>query len=386
LEVEFFTPKKLVYGENTFLEIVPNLIHLNVQRAFILYSGSALTDELKQSLKSLCLNANVHVSFFEMPKGEPTIALLEIARKFLLKNNCDGVVAIGGGSTIDLAKAVAAISKSEERSFRTLATLQQIDRYPLIAVPTTAGTGSEATKISVLTDSSIQVKYNPGHVDLIPDVAVLDPVLTVNVPKHVTAFTGIDALTHAIEAYVSTKANEVTDFYALQAIQLINQSIVEAYHQPMNIQARSKMLLGSYYAGLAFSNASTNLAHAMGRAIGTKWNLPHGQSVAILHPFVVNYSIASCKGKYDDIAKALALTDRDEVEHYLLQLNQELQVWDNVKFIAEEKFLHSIEEMTHNAMSGNGILTNQLVPTAADVRQIFIALHEYMKISIVQGI
>ena len=384
--VEFFAPKKLVYGENTFLEIVPNLIKLNIQRAFILFSGSALNYELQQSLKSLCLDANIHVSFFEMPKGEPTMALLETAHKLFLKNNCDGVVAIGGGSVIDLAKAVAAISKNESQNFRTLATLHKIDRYPLIAVPTTAGTGSEATKISVLTDSSVQVKYNPGHVDLIPDVAILDPVLTLNVPKHVTAFTGIDALTHAIEAYVSTKANEVTDFYALQAIRMISQSIVKAYHLPTDIQARSKMLLGSYYAGLAFSNASTNLAHAMGRAIGAKWNLPHGQSVAILHPFVVNYSNASCKGKYDDIATALALTDSNEVVHYLLNLNQELQVWDDVKFIADEKFLYSIEEMTHNAMSGNGILTNHQVPTVEDVQQIYLDLHEYMKISIVQGI
>lgn len=384
--VEFFTPKKLVSGENTFLEIVPNLINLNVRRAFVLYSGSALKYELQQSLKSLCLDANVHVSFFEMPKGEPTMALLETACKLFLKNNCNGVVAIGGGSAIDLAKAVAAISKNESQSFRSLGELKIIDRYPLIAVPTTAGTGSEATKISVLTDSSVQVKYNPGHVDLIPDVAILDPVLTLNVPKHVTAFTGIDALTHAIEAYVSTKANEVTDFYALQAIRMISQSIVEAYHHPTNIQARSKMLLGSYYAGLAFSNASTNLAHAMGRAIGSKWNLPHGQSVAILHPFVVNYSIVGCKDKYDDIARALALTDGNEVERYLLNLNQELHVWDDVKFIADNEFLNSIDEMTRNAMSGSGILTNHQVPTAMDVQQIYLDLYEYLKISIVQGI
>ena len=146
------------------------------------------------------------------------------------------------------------------------------------------------------------------------------------------------------------------------------------------------MLLGSYYAGLAFSNASTNLAHAMGRSIGTKWNLPHGQSVAILHPFVVNYSISGCKDKYDDIATILGLTDGNEVERYLLNLNQELHVWDDVKFIVEEKFLQSIEEMTRNAMSGNGILTNHQVPTAVDIRQIYLDLHEYMKISIVQDI
>ena len=382
---EFLAPKKLVYGENTLFEIVPSLKSFNVQRAFVLYSGSALTCELHQSLKSLCLDANIHVSFFEMPKGEPTFALLEIVKKLFQKNNCDGVVAIGGGSAIDLAKAVAVVSKNELQTFQSLAELQKIDRYPLIAVPTTAGTGSEATKVSVLTDSRVQVKYNPGHVDLIPDVAILDPALTVNVPKHVTAFTGIDTLTHAIEAYVSTKATEVTDFFALQAIRMISQSIGEVYHHPTNIQARSQMLLGSYYAGLAFSNASTNLAHAMGRAIGTKWNLPHGQSVAIMHPFVVKYSIASCKDKYDDVAKALALTDGSEVERYLLNLNQTLQVWDEVKFIAEVEFLNSIEEMTHNAMSGNGILTNQQVPTAKDVRQIYLDLHEFMKISIVQG-
>lgn len=224
--IEYCAPKKLVYGENTFFEIVPNLLNLNVQRVFVLFSGSALKCEFHQSLKQLCLDANIHVSFFEMPKGEPTMALLEIATKLFRKNHCDGVVAIGGGSAIDLAKAVAAISKNESQSFQSLAELKKFDRYPLIAVPTTAGTGSEATKISVLTDSRVHVKYNPGHVDLIPDVAILDPVLTLNVPKYVTAFTGIDALTHAIEAYVSTKANEVTDFFALQAIQIDRKSVV----------------------------------------------------------------------------------------------------------------------------------------------------------------
>lgn len=377
--LQFYSPRKLIVGSHAVLQVGDVLYELNVSNVFLLYSRTAVSDEL---LQSLCTQGGERVTFtcFEMPKGEPTFVMLRAAVSLFQKEHCDGVVAIGGGSAIDLAKAVAVISKNLNQKFEQLANLSSIERYPLVAIPTTAGTGSEATKISVLIDEEKNVKYNPGHPDLIPDVAILDPNLTLTIPKQITAQTGIDALTHAIEAYVSTKANDVSDFYALQAIDLIHQSLRKVYDEPSNLEARKRMLLGSYYAGLAFSNASTNLAHATGRALGTMWAIPHGLSVALTHPFVAQYSYESSQTRYAKIARLLGLKSGEEVARYLFTLNDELHIWNDAQKLLQVDFINSIETMTTNALNGNGIFTNAKVPEKEDVEAIFNHLFNYLAV------
>ena len=377
--IQFYSPKKLIVGTNAVLHVIDVLHELHVSNVFLLYSRSAVSSELLQLLRTQG-DKRVMFTCFEMPKGEPTYAMLRIAVSLFQEARCDGVIAIGGGSAIDLAKAVAAISKKPEQKFEQLGNQSSIERYPLVAIPTTAGTGSEATKISVLIDEVENVKYNPGHPDLIPDVAILDPNLTRTVPKQITAQTGIDALTHAIEAYVSTKANDLSDFYALQAIELIHQSLRKVYHEPNDLKAREQMLLGSYYAGLAFSNASTNLAHATGRALGTMWAIPHGLSVALTHPFVVQHFYESSQTRYDKIATLLGLQSGEEVAHYLLTLNDEFHIWHDAKKLLQVDFINSIEIMTTNALSGNGILTNAIVPTKEEIEDIFYHLFNHLAV------
>jgi alcohol dehydrogenase class IV len=379
LVIQFYSPKKLIVGTNAVLHVIDVLHELHVSNVFLLYSRSAVSSELLQLLRTQG-DKRVMFTCFEMPKGEPTFAMLRIAVSLFQEARCDGVVAIGGGSAIDLAKAVAAISKNPKQKFEQLGNQSSIERYPLVAIPTTAGTGSEATKISVLIDEVKNVKYNPGHPDLIPDVAILDPNLTRTIPKQITAQTGIDALTHAIEAYVSTKANDLSNFYALQAIHLIHQSILKVYHETNDLKAREQMLLGSYYAGLAFSNASTNLAHATGRALGTMWAIPHGLSVALTHPFVVQHFYGNSQTRYDKIATLLGLQSGEEVAHYLLTLNDELHIWQNAKKLLQVDFINSIEIMTTNALNGNGILTNAKVPTKEDVEDIFYHLFNHLAV------
>jgi alcohol dehydrogenase class IV len=215
---------------------------------------------------------------------------------------------------------------------------------------------------------------NPGHPDLIPDVVILDPQLTLNVPKHITAFTGLDALTHAIEAYVSTQATMFSDMHALQAIELITANIQQAYHEPGNLVAKGKMLLGSFHAGVAFSNASTNLAHALGRALGAKFQLSHGLSVALMHPFVVAYSMESSRERYQKVAQTMGLKKPESLIVYLEELNNEFQVWANAASIVSYSFEDAIDEMTKNALEGNGILTNRRLPGEEDIRVIYKAM------------
>ena len=379
LVMDFYMPSKVVVTSNLQKQLIDEIKNKQIQHAFILYSKSAMSEQMILALENdLSLN-DMQSTFVEMPKGEPTIALLNANVQRFVDNRCEGVVAIGGGSAIDLGKAVAAIAKNEAQSFANLASYERIERYPLIAVPTTAGTGSEATKIAVITDETVGIKYNPGHPDFIPDVAILVPQLTVTVPKQITAQTGLDALTHAIEAYVSTKANELTDFYALQAIKLITNSLPLAYHTGTNVEARKQMLLGSYYAGLAFSNASTNLAHAAGRALGTMWKMPHGLSVAILHPFVVASSYESCQERYDDIAQAIGINGGHLLADYLIQLNEELGIWQEASCLLNEKYYASIDTMVKNALSGNGILTNRQIPTKEQIQALYLKTITHIK-------
>ena len=376
---EFYMPSKVVVTSDLQQQLSEEVKRKQIKRAFILYSKSAMNEELLLALNSDFRQNAIETTFVEMPKGEPTMAMLNQFVQRFHENQCDGVVAIGGGSAIDLAKSVAANAKNEAQTFAQLASYERVARYPLIAVPTTAGTGSEATKIAVITDETLGIKYNPGHPDLIPDVAILVPQLTITVPRQITAQTGLDALTHAIEAYVSTKATELTDLYALQAIKLISSALPNAYHSGKILKARKEMLLGSYYAGLAFSNASTNLAHAAGRALGTMWQMPHGLSVAILHPFVVASGYESCQERYDDIARVIGIDRGHLLADYLIQLNGELGIWEDAAYLLKEKFYESIDAMATNALSGNGILTNRRVPTKEEIQALYLQAFTQIK-------
>ena len=345
----------------------------------MIYSTSAIKGLQLEQLNAALKDHDIEVTLYRMPKGEPTTDFLQSCLQLVNNSRCDGIVAIGGGSALDLGKAVAALALNNGVSISELAQMPSIKRLPFIAVPTTAGTGSEATKVTVITDSAKGIKLNPGHPDLVPDISILDPVLTLGVPNHITAFTGIDALTHAIEAYVSTKATILSDLYALQAIEMITANIIKAYEEPTNLEARGQMLLASYYAGIAFSNSSTNLAHAMGRALGTKFNLSHGQSVALLHPFVVAWSYESCKERYDKITKVIGLENGTEIIDYLNRLNDKMFVWHSATSLTMDGFEDTIEEMTMNALNGNGILTNRKVPSVDDIKGIFIALQRRLE-------
>ena len=374
-----YLTKQIIYGNHTINQLPTVAKQSNIKHLCMIYSASAIKGLQLEQLNAALKDHDIEVTLYRMPKGEPTTDFLQSCLQLVITSRCDGIVAIGGGSALDLGKAVAALALNKELSVSELAQMSSIKRLPFIAVPTTAGTGSEATKVTVITDSAKGIKLNPGHPDLVPDIAILDPVLTLGVPNHITAFTGIDALTHAIEAYVSTKATILSDLYALQAIEMITANIIKAYEEPTNLEARGQMLLASYYAGVAFSNSSTNLAHAMGRALGTKFNLSHGQSVALLHPFVVAWSYESCKERYDKIAKVIGLENGTEIIDYLNRLNDKMFVWHSATSLTMDGFEDTIEEMTMNALNGNGILTNRKVPSVDDIKGIFIALQRRLE-------
>ncbi|MGI6228005.1 MAG: iron-containing alcohol dehydrogenase, partial [Peptococcales bacterium] len=296
--------------------------------------------------------------------------------------------AVGGGSALDIAKAVAAFSINPDLKWNQIVQMEYLNAIPIIAVPTTAGTGSEATKIMVITNAETNSKMNPGHPSLTPKVAILDPELSVSLPQNFTAFTGMDALTHAIEGYVSTRATNLTDFFALESIRLCGQALEAVYDDGTNLDARQTMLLASYYAGVAFSNASTNLAHAAGRALGAKFHIPHGLSVTLLLPFVMSMGLDAAQDRYANVALALgADSSLEEAElakeavKKVEEYNDKFAIWEAAKKYIKDtnEFRSFIDYLVEDSMIGvklnptgnNGIITNRKVPTEDDIKVMF---------------
>ncbi|KAF0819643.1 alcohol dehydrogenase [Bacillus sp. ZZV12-4809] len=375
---------------------LPSLIHagrgsINQLPEFVLSTGGSrvfvLMDSflarapvsLDEKVRGILKKVNIESVIFSSFSGEPTTEHVNAALEIMKDFKADCVVGIGGGSAMDLSKAASLFGKSQDLSWAEIVNKPILDRYPLLLVPTTAGTGSEATKVMVITNTDSNLKMNPGHKDLIPDAAILDPELTLSLPKAFTAYTGLDALTHAIEAYVSTRATRMTDFFALEAIRMIGKSLPIIYENGENLEERENMSIASCYAGIAFSNASTNLAHAAGRSLGARFHIPHGLSVALLLPFVMEFSLDSAEQRYAEVAVALgaspSLSQKELAEqsiHLIYEYNTKFNIWtDGQKFINLEDLKKEISALSRDALSGNGILTNRKVPSYEELIKVF---------------
>jgi alcohol dehydrogenase class IV len=261
-----------------------------------------LLAEVKASLDT----AGVGYSVYDKVVMEPVVAYVDDGLRAFKEAGTDVVVAVGGGSPIDTGKAVAAMARNPGKisEFMGAGKLGK-PSVPLIAIPTTAGTGSEVTPFTIITEPATDVKMLISSPYLLPSVALVDPLMTMKMPKGITAATGLDALTHAIEAYVSVKAQPITDTFALQAIRLISGNLRKAYTQPDDLAARSDVLMGALQAGLAFANSSVALVHGMARPIGAYFHVAHGISNAVLLPTVIEWSVPGNPRRYADIAEAL---------------------------------------------------------------------------------
>lgn len=262
-----------------------------------------LSDRITQPLA----DAGYSVSVYTDVVPEPPLKTGEKLVAYTRQGGYDLVIGLGGGSALDLAKLAAVMTAYEEpvADFLNLTGSRKVDKkgLPKILIPTTSGTGSEVTNISVL--SLETTKDVVTHDYLLPDVAIVDPALTLSVPAKVTASTGVDALTHAVEAYISVNASPATDALAIQAIRLIGRSIRDAVNDGENKQARIDMSQGSYLAGLAFFNAGVAGVHALAYPLGGQFHISHGESNAVLLPYVMSYIRQSCTKRMGDILNAL---------------------------------------------------------------------------------
>ena len=261
----------------------------NIDSVLLVTDKSIRGLNLTKPLEENIVNSGIKLSVFEGVVPNPTTQNVADALKIYYDNNCQAIIAFGGGSAMDCAKATGArVAKPKKSLSKMKGILKVMKKIPLlIAVPTTAGTGSETTLAAVITDSETRHKYAINDFPLIPKYALLDAKLTIGLPPHITSTTGMDALTHAIEAHIGNSTTKQTRECALFAVKTIFENLEECYNNPTNLDAREKMLLASYNAGLAFTKSYVGYVHAIAHSLGGKYDIPHGLANAIILPYVL---------------------------------------------------------------------------------------------------
>lgn len=342
---------------------------------FLLKSGKV--EMLIDGLRRSAIEARV----FADTVPEPTAASIEAALAFQQEADHDCVVGFGGGSPIDSAKAIAVLAVHGGRCADYKAPhVQDAAGLPIIAIPTTAGTGSEATRFTIVTDETTDEKMLCAGLAYLPVAALVDYELTLTMPPRLTADTGIDALTHGIEAYVSAKANPFSDIFALSAIKAIAPNLRRVWNDPEDRVAREAMMLGSMQAGIAFSNASVALVHGMSRPIGAHFHVPHGLSNAMLLPTVTAFSAPAALARYAQCARAMDIAGADEGEQgaigrlvdELARINEELEVPSPQAFgIDPERWSALIPVMAEQALASGSPGNNPIVPTAEQIQGLY---------------
>lgn len=374
-------PRILRIGAGCSGEVMATLDELQLSRPllvtdpFMVECGYA--ERVEQQLRTGGLDFGSFTGCVPDPTTDSVAAALAVFRD----GGHDCVIALGGGSSIDTAKAVAVMAERElpMRQYKVPRVIA--DGAPIIAIPTTAGTGSEATRVAVITDTETQEKMLWMGLGLMPVAALVDYELTLSMPPRLTADTGIDSLCHALEAFVSRKANPFTDSVALTAMQAIATNIRTAYAEPDNRQAREAMMLAATQGGMAFANASVTLIHGMSRPIGAFYHVPHGLSNAMLLPEITAWSVGGARERYAHAARTMgmaAASDSDDIAldklvAGLRQLNADLSVPGPAAWgIDESAWFDSLPVMAEQALASGSPANNPRVPEAADI----IALYE----------
>jgi alcohol dehydrogenase class IV len=304
----FRVPQAVITGSGSSGQVGEELKKLNLEKALIVTDQNQVKLGIIDGALAALRNSGVNYVIYDGVNTEPVVGHVQEGLKAFRENKCDCLLAIGGGSPMDTAKAISVMA-TNQGSIADYMGLGKVPRkgHPVIAMPTTAGTGSEATPFTIITDTKTDVKMLIGSPLLMPEIAIVDPQLTLLLPPDVTAATGIDALTHAIEAYVSVKAQALSDIFCLAAIEYIAGNLRQAWADGKDLEAREKMMIGALMAGIAFSNSSVALVHGMARPLGAYFHVRHGASNAALLGTVMEFSLEGSPVRYARIAKAMGV-------------------------------------------------------------------------------
>jgi len=378
----FTLPRDIYFGKSS-LDVLKSI---KGQRAIVVVGGGSMKrfgflDTVENNLKE----AGLEVKLIEGVEPDPSVETVMKGAAVMSEFKPDWIVSIGGGSPIDAAKAMWIFYEHPEAKFEEVAKPFNIphlrNKARFIAIPSTSGTATEVTAFSVITDYAKGIKYPLADFEITPDIAILDPALAETMPKKLTAHTGMDALTHATEAYVASARSDFSDPLALKAIEMIVKNLVASYNGDK--EARDKMHIAQCLAGMAFSNALLGITHSLAHKTGAIFHIPHGCANAIYLPYVIQYNQKACAERYAEIAKHIHLPGKNTselVESYLQllnKLNKTMEIPSTLKEygIAEDDFTKNLDRIANNAVEDACTGCNPRPTTASDFKKLLQAIY-----------
>lgn len=387
IPVAFQSPAIIHYGQGAFQQVGTETARKG-KKALII--SDQIMDKLGyiEKCQSYLQEELVESVVYTGVGSEPTDQFVEEALNLFHQEACDVVISIGGGSCIDTAKSVAVVSTNGGYIGDYMGGKKQASQTPAphIAIPTTAGTGSEATDVTIITNTSNEVKMMVKQPAFLPEVAIVDPELSKSAPAKVKAATGVDALSHAIEAYISQKAHPLSDMMALSAMELIVPNLKKTYDDEEDVEAQAEMALGALQAGWAFSNSSVCLVHGMSRPIGALFHVPHGFSNAMLLPAVMEFSRESAIERLADLGRIF----QPEAEKYsnekaadvaissVKELCRNLHIPNLQEWgIDQEQFDSAINKMVKDAFESGSPEKNPKVPSVEEMKELYRVCYSY---------
>ena len=375
----YVSPRAIRIGAGAVQQVAAVLAQFGLSKPLVVTDPWMVSSGTVEKALAPLRAAGLVPAVFSETVPDPTDTVIEAGVKVLLAGDYDCLVGFGGGSPMDTAKAMAILAAApagtKMRQFKVPAAADH-GLVPVICIPTTAGTGSEATRFTVITDTETDEKMLIAGLGALPLAALVDYELTFSLPPRITADTGIDSFTHALEAFVSARANAQSDTWALSAMRLIGPNLRSAYHQPGNAAAREAMMLGATQAGLAFSNSSVALVHGMSRPIGAHFHVAHGLSNAMLLPAVTEYGLEAALDRYAEAGRALGVAQRADSDAAAAEkLLAELRAWnDEMKVptpqgygIDRAKWEGLLPLMAEQALASGSPGNNPRVPNAGEI-------------------
>jgi len=380
---ELTLPRTLVIGEDA----LDYLRCLRGERALVITDRVLASLGLAERVASLLREAGLEVRVFDRVEPEPSRRVVEEAVHLAREFEPDWIIGLGGGSCMDVAKAAFVLYERPDLTLDEIAPLAELGlrkKARLLNIPTTSGTGSEATWAIVITDEREKRKMELASREVVADVAILDPSLPASMPPRLTADTGLDALTHALEAYVSRWHNDFSDALALWAIRAVFRYLPRAYRNGQDAEAREKLHNAATMAGMAFSNSQICIAHAMGHALGALFKVPHGRSVAVFLPYTIEYNARAAADRYAEVADALGLGGEGAAEkttklvkavrELLREVDGPLSVAD--LGIRRADYEARLEDLVDRAMSSTGTVANPRDVGRQEYARLFICAYE----------
>ena len=376
----FFRSPEVAFGEFA----LDHLATIQGSKALIITDQNIVKLGFVDLVKGKLAEAGIETAVFAKVEPDPSLQTAQRGAKEAEAYQPDWIIGLGGGSCMDAAKAAWFLYERPDMDLRNLSPFEYLGlraKARFVAIPTTSGTGSEVTIFSVLTDTEENRKVGLGSGELLPDLAIVDPVFTMNLPPQITADTGMDVLTHAIEGYNCTWRNDFTDGPCLKAIQLVFDYLPRAYEKgAQDPVAREKMHNAAAIAGLGFGNSFGALAHALGHALGTAFHVPHGRAVGLFLPYTIEFAANAGEGRYAEIARFLGLPAADDDElgtaslvTAILNLAQSMDMPTSVRAlgISQEDLNHAMPALIDNTETDTQMVSSCRVPDTREVEALF---------------